>query len=226
MQKLPCEIIIMASLFDIMEIKELIKIVDYYYPQGVDINRLELLANKSYLKLATKCREASANNKQWKELLYGLKANLDIEITEFDLLLKSNPSFIAAFLTEEYQRPKHSNYESFQLILKVSVIAPVYSLYFDNFVSDWNSRLIRSNPVTEKESIAINQVQEIIKRTYNNYSHLDITQAFHVLHHLGNISAANKRKPYLDECIYGLYLSFHPHNIRIDSKLDYSAQHL
>jgi len=209
-----------------MGIPELIKIVDAYYPIGIDIDQLELSGHESYLQLTNKCREADHNNKQWKEFLNAFKKRMNIEITEFVLLSKSNPSFIAVFLTDDYKRPKGSNYEPFQLILKVSVIAPVYSLYFDNFVSDWNSRLIRSNPVTEKESIAINQVQEIIKRTYNNCSHLDITQAFHVLHHLGNISATNKRKPYLDECIYGLYLSFHPHNILIDSGLDYSAQHL
>jgi len=206
-----------------MKIQELIKIVDTYYPIGVDINQLELSGHEP---LTNKCREADINNKQWKEFLYAFKKHTNIEITQFVLLSRSNPSFIAVFLTEDYKRLRDSNYESFQLVLKISVIAPVYSLYFDNLVSDWNYRLVRTNPITKKERLALDSAREIIKKMYNNYSHLDITQAFQVLEHLGNISAANKRKPYLDECIYGLYLSFHPHNILSDSEVDYSAQHL
>jgi len=209
-----------------MEIPELIKIVDAYYPIGVDLNQLELSGDEPYLQLTNKCREADHNNKQWKEFLNSFKKRINIEITEFVLLSKSNPSFIAVFLTEDYKRPKDSNYESFQLVLKISAIAPVYSLYFDNLVSDWSYRLVRTNPVTKKERLALDHIREIMVKMYDNYSCLDITQAFQVLEHLGNISTTNKRKPYLDECIYGLYLSFHPHNIRIDSRLNYLSQHL
>jgi|GEM_PF-1751245 len=209
-----------------MGIPELIKIVYTYYPIGVDIDQLELSGHESYLQLTNKCREADHNNKQWKEFLYAFKKLMNIEITEFVLLSKSNPSFIAVFLTEDYNRPKDSKYESFQLVLKISVIAPVYSLYFDNLVSDWSHRLVRTNPITKKECLAHDHIREIIEKLYDNYSHLDITQAFQVLEHLGNISVTNKRKPYLDECIFGLYLSYHPHIILVDSGLDYSAQHL
>ncbi|MFI5159552.1 MAG: hypothetical protein ACHQF4_11845, partial [Sphingobacteriales bacterium] len=142
-----------------MGIPEVIKIVDAYYPMGVDIDQLELSGHEPYLQLTTKCREADHNNKQWKEFLYAFKKRMNIEITEFVLLSKSNPSFIAVFLTEDYKRPKDSNYESFQLILKISVIAPVYSLYFDNLVSDWSYRLVRTNPTTKKERLALNHIR-------------------------------------------------------------------
>jgi hypothetical protein len=205
-----------------MEIQKLIKIVDDYYPKGVSINNIEL-HNESFLKLITDCQEADLNKKQWTEILYEFKTNLNIEITEFVLLSKFNPSFIAVFLTENYERPKLSNYEPFQLVLKISAIAPVYSLYFDNLVSDWNSRLIRGNPVTKKERIAFDHIRKSMGRNYNNYSYLDISKTFHTLPQLGDVSTSNKRKPYLDECLYGLYLSVHPHNIIVDSKLDCSV---
>ncbi|WP_426669178.1 hypothetical protein ACPPVU_23510 [Mucilaginibacter sp. McL0603] len=195
-----------------MEINELIKIVDSYYPEGITLNDPELLNNSLFIKLLNVCLEANENNYQWIELLKGLKNKLSIEITEFVLLTDCNPSFVAVFLTENYERPKPKDYEPFQLILKISVIAPVYSIYFDNFVSDGNKRIIKSNPTTEKEKLVFNEVQESVIKLYQNYSPLDLSMAFHMLSHLGDISISNKRKPFLDECIFGSYLSIHPYN--------------
>jgi len=199
-----------------MEITDLIAIIDKYYPKNIVLNNPELLNQISFSNLKNICLEAYNDQDQWKMFLNEIKSKFDIEITEFVLLNERNPSFIAVFLTENYERPKPVGYEPLQLVLKLSVIAPVYTIYFDNLASDWNKRLIRTNPITKQETSVFNQIRENMDRFYSNYSKLDFINTFYTLSHLGDISNQNKRKPYLDECIFGLYLSIHPHNIFTD----------
>lgn len=196
--------------------KEYLDIIYKYYPKDIALNDPELLGNKLFEKLISKCLAANKNQSQWIRFIKDLKSNLDIEITEFNRLPEFNPSFIAVFLVEEYERPKPGDYEPFQLVVKVSVIAPVYILYFDNLASGYNNRLIRDNPITEKEIFIFNSVRENLLKTYPGYGHFDLSMAFCMVPQLANISTINKRKPFLDECIFGLYLSIHPHNINKD----------
>jgi len=199
-----------------MGITELKRIVDEYYPRGISLNDPEILHNKLFKKVSDICLKAHNNQGQWANLLQKARKKFTGEITEFVLLKELNPSFIAVFITEEYQRPKSENYEPCQLILKISVLAPVYSIYFDNFVSTHDKRIIRCNPITEIENTLLTELKKTVKETFSTYSHLDISMAFHMLPHLSDISLSNKRKPFLDECIFGLYLSIHPYNYNED----------
>ncbi|MGF7041696.1 hypothetical protein [Mucilaginibacter lappiensis] len=208
-----------------MTTEELIKLIDDYYPQNIALNDPQIRNHNLYVKLLNICKEANQDQGQWPTLMANLKSRLNLEITEFVLLAKANPSFIAVFLTENYKRPKPEGYEPCQLILKVSVIAPVFSIYFDNLVSDWNYRQIRSNPISEKERLVYSQIQETVTKFYHNFSHFDVSGMSYMLPHLGDISILNKRKPFLDECIFGLYLSTHPYNYIRDS-FDFAENNL
>ncbi|HEY0245874.1 MAG TPA: hypothetical protein VGC01_09950 [Mucilaginibacter sp.] len=199
-----------------MEIIELIKIVDRYYPPNVNLASAELRSHALFINLAKVCTQANANQEQWKLLLTNIKNNFNIEVSEFILLPEVNPSFIAVFQTGEYLKDNGNSYQPMQLILKISVIAPVYSLYFDNLVAESNKRLIKSNPTTEKETLLFNYIRELMKQFDTDYEQLDMSMLYYQLPHLEDISKKNKRKPYLDECIFGIYLSIHPHNIHED----------
>jgi len=199
-----------------MNREELMKIVKTYYPQGVLLNDPNLSNHPTYKKLINVCLSCNNDQNQWKTFIAQLKKASSVEIKEFILLSDFNPSLIAVFLTSNYERPKPLTYEPLQLVLKMSVLAPVYMLYFDNFVSDWNKRIIRENPITEREKQIFDQVKNKIINFYDVYSQLDIAMAHYMLSDLGDISISNNRKPYLDECIFGLYLSIHPHNILVD----------
>jgi hypothetical protein len=199
-----------------MKLNNLVKIVNEYYSEGMSLDDPERHNQQTFLKLTKLCLEANNGQEQWNLFLNKIKASSKVEITEFIFLSEFNPSFIAVFLTEDYQRPKPVGYEPLQLVLKISVLAPVYSIYFDNLASDWNKRLFRTNPATDQERTIFSRVEENINHLYPAYVKLDFTSAFHTLTHLGNISSENKRKPFLDECIFGLYLSIHPHNILVD----------
>lgn len=200
-----------------MEIKELINIANKYYDSEI----LDTDASDSFSRLRKLCSEASGNQENWILFLNSIKAIANIEITEFVLLKELNPSFIAVFLTEEYKRPKPKGYQPMQLVLKLSVLAPTYHLYFDNLDSENNKRLIRTNPITDKENLIFNKILEKLNLHYPGYSQFDFSNCFYSLSHLDNISDTNSRKPYLDECIFGLYLSIHPHNILNDRNYNF-----
>jgi hypothetical protein len=155
-----------------MTLKELLNIVNAFYPKENAFNDPELKENRWYDKLSDKCFNAKNNQGQWIELITQLKRDLKIEITEFILLDDLNPSFIAVLLTESYTRPESEGYEPCQLILKISVLAPVYCLYFDNFVSTQSKRLIRNNPITDKEKTALIGVKNKMKELYPSFTDL------------------------------------------------------
>ncbi|NNU33210.1 hypothetical protein HK413_01730 [Mucilaginibacter sp. S1162] len=142
-----------------------------------------------------------------------MKKDLNVEITEFVFLEQLNPSFIAVFIVNDYADTGLSNYQPCQLVLKISALAPVYSIHFDNLISDWSKRIVRVNSINEKELFVFDKIEENIQKYYAKFSIIDSSKDFQIVNELGNISISNTRKPYLDECLFGLYLSFHPHNI-------------
>lgn len=210
---------IAISKFVKMKIRKLIDIVNNYYSKDLEISNSDSDRQNNTTEIKRKCQDALRDQSRWKKFLNEIKEKSSIEVTEFILLQEFNPSFIAVFLTEEYTRPKPKDYQPLQLVLKLSVLAPVYSTYFDNLVSETNKRLIRINPVTEKEKIIIDYIHEGLKNHYMDHSIFDFSMSFYALHHLPDISTSNKRKPYLDECIFGRYLSIHPYNI-LEDKLN------
>jgi hypothetical protein len=197
-----------------MIIKEFEQIVFEHYPVGVDLNNPKILENNLFRKLISKCN--NANSELWSLFLSEIKLDEKFEITEFLFLNEYNPSFIAVFILEEYERPKPVGYQPQQLVLKISVIAPYFALYFDNLVSDFNKRLFRNNPISENEILVYFKIIKALEKNYTSYSMFNLDLAFNTVAKLGSISTNNKRKPFLDECIFGLRLSIHPHNILID----------
>ena len=199
-----------------MKINELVKTVDNFYPNNIVLNNPILLQDISYKNLINRCLSANDQQNTWREFIASMRSKLTVEITEFVLLSEFNPSFIAIFLIEDYQRPNKVFYQPLQLTLKISVLAPVYTLYFDNFDAETNKRIIRCNSINEKEKKIIDQVKFSLEKSYPEFSPFPFSKAYYMLSNLGDVSDVNKRKPYLDECIFGLYLSIHPHNILTD----------
>src|ERR1700761_2926985 len=173
-----------------MEFEKLLQIANDNYEHGKT-----LFAD--YEKLTKLCLLAKADEERWITLIENVKKRLKIEITDFSLKGNINPSFVAIFLTEEYKKPRPEGYQPSQLILKISVLAPVYMLYFDNFDSKNNMRIVITNPVTQREQEAFNVVEQEFIQRYPGYAKFDLSNIYHILPELGNISETNKRKPYL-----------------------------
>ncbi|MEO6524192.1 MAG: hypothetical protein ABIN91_21075 [Mucilaginibacter sp.] len=183
-----------------MNLNELKKVVKAYYPPEVDLDdEQSLLQTDEFKKLSNIC--STFNKDNWNNLLTEIKANLGIQIWDYSLLFQNNPSLIASIISDEK--------EQCNLILKISVIAPVYMLYYDNIAQNQNKRFLRINPISESETASFILIENALFKYFKDYSKLSFSDGFYVLHQMGNVKN-HGRKPYLDECVFGPYLSIHP----------------
>jgi len=185
-----------------IRIQDLLNVVNLYYPPNIDLEDMELLTeNNVFKRLMIKCEEANQKNEKWTDLLHYLRSELNVEILDYTLLFQFNPSFIAAMVADED--------EQCNLILKISVIAPVYSIYFDNCTQNFNQRFIRTNALTELEEKALLKLRNSLSFYYEDYSPFNFSLSHNIINSVGNIKI-NGRKPYLDELIFGRNLNCHP----------------
>ena len=56
-----------------MEIKELVEIIDRYYPPDIALNDPRIKANNLYTKLSKACMDAKNDQKQWHVFLADIK---------------------------------------------------------------------------------------------------------------------------------------------------------
>ncbi|MEO3405472.1 hypothetical protein AAFN85_16295 [Mucilaginibacter sp. CAU 1740] len=86
-----------------MDVIELTKIIDNYYPPGIALNDDRLKANDRYRRLIEKCLLADSEREQWQRLITSIKQQVDAEISEFILLKEHNsrswPLFLPAHMT-------------------------------------------------------------------------------------------------------------------------------
>ena len=183
-----------------MNLTELKKVVKAYYPSGIDLDDEQLLLKtEEFKKLSNIC--STFNKSNWNEFLGEIKANSNLKIWDYSLLFQNNPSLIASITSDEKQQCN--------LILKISVIAPIYTLYYDNIAQNQNKRFVRVNPVSESEIASFTLIENLLLKCFKSYSKLSFSDGFNVLPQMGNVKN-NGRKPYLDECVFGPYLSIHP----------------
>jgi len=185
-----------------MNAQDLKDIVYDHYPFNIDLDDPRFINNPLTKTLINKCRQAYKQRDNWLNFLDSIK-KLNIKVADYSFKLQSglNPSLIAYIISESTN--------PYWLTLKISVIAPVYCLYYDNRSFDFNNRFIRFNPITEYEKEIFITIQNSLLKYYKNYDNLDLSDCYYLLNNLGNIRTF-RRKPFLDECLFGAFMSIHP----------------
>ena len=184
-----------------MDITKLIKALKAYYPDHTSLDESEIADHPFYEALRKRCTSCYDKKTNWENFLRYVDDNLAIKVIDYSFLLNSfNPSYTAYVLSEQ------SN--PYWLTVKVSVIEPVYLLYYDNRSPDQHNRFIRVNAITESEKNILSQIQEGLLKFYPDHSPLDLFTGFYQLSDFGEIKTY-RRKPFLDECLFGPYLSIH-----------------
>lgn len=181
-----------------MELPELLKIVDEYYPSGIDFwddifevhPKVQRLRKKAY---------AAQDDPRWQ----GLLRSLDFVFRAYDnsLAFQGLPGFTAVLQPEEKW--------DVSLYLKISIIAPAYLILFSDGKGKEN-RILRFHPVTDREEDIFSRLKAEITRNFKDYQGFRSGDFGYVVKTLGDIQPLRPRKPYLDECIFGENFSFHP----------------
>lgn len=182
-----------------MNIKDLRNIVEEFYPDGVDFYEFEDIDHPFREKLKLACLHALEDYK-WKDLKNDIILK-GYNFLEFSLLFQAEPSHIGVIQV--------NNTDGCQLNLKISTIAKVYSLYFFNNAVNPKEKVLRFNSTNNEEEELLKTIQHLIIKNFNSYVEFE-KEGFNILlENLGNLRLLNPRKPYLDECIYGNYMSIH-----------------
>lgn len=181
-----------------MQVKELINIVKEYYPDDLDFWEFESVDHLERQSLKKVC-DSAIGDIRWidfkEKLLY------QYNFIEFSLLFQAEPGFIGSIIVNQKNLC--------QLIVKISVIAPVYTLYFFYDHSDHRRKTFRFNASNKEEGDAMNLVFKTLKSEFSNYTEFAKEGFFTTVENLGNLRLRHPRKPYLDECIFGTYMSIH-----------------
>ncbi|MEO6524191.1 MAG: hypothetical protein ABIN91_21070 [Mucilaginibacter sp.] len=187
-----------------MSTQELIAIANAYYSPDIALDDPLYINHPSSKKMIEKCTEAYNDQNNWLSFLAEIKSNVNVRILDNSLNLSTtfSPSFCAHIITAEKQN------EPYWLTAKISVIANVYDLYYDNRAFDQNNRFVRCNPVTDSEKNAYEQVKRSLDNFFKEYSPWDFSNGFYLLNHFKDIRL-ERRPPFLDECIFGTQISIH-----------------
>ncbi len=181
-----------------MEIKDLLKIVYHYYPSDIDFwnsKNNSCLETDEFKKI---CLMASIDIR-WLNLKKRL-TNKELNFLDFSTFTYTQHSFFGSLI----------NYVAYtQLILRISAIAPVYTLYFLNYDTNWEKIGIRLNTISVEEADAKSILLKSVKENFKDYMEFDKEGFFTTVETLGKINILRPRKPYLDECIFGTYISIH-----------------
>ena len=182
---------------------KILELVNKYYPLGIDLDDIGLLNDTSAFKaLISQCLNAQQlYDQHWTNMIDNIAGKFEVKVFDYTSPMPGNPAYIASIVSDRSEQCK--------LVLKISKLAPFYTLYFDNLTSNYNYRLIRNNPVTPSEVMIIQHLKDELSQYFKSYTPFDDLWYFITLPGMGNI-AINNIKPYLDELLFGVDLSFHP----------------
>lgn len=184
-----------------MNKKKLLNIIQEYYPNDLNFWEFNDYSDYKLEKIKNKCNQALNGDKRWSDIKNNINKKFQ-NFLDFSLLFQYKPSFIGSL--------NIANNDGCHLIIKISVIAPVYAVYFMNDNSDWNKIILRFNPINDLEMEMKDFVIKEIKEKFKGYSEFTEDYFFTPVVNLKKLNILKPRQPYLDECIFGTYMSIYP----------------
>ncbi len=183
-----------------MEAAELFAIVDKYYPAGIAFWE-EGFESSPKVQAMRRLSVESKDDPRWKELLASL--NFGYAVDDHSVAWQGEPGFVAILQPEEKW--------DISLFFKISLIAPVYMILFSNGTLLGKSKILRFEAITDEEAMNRLKLETEIKRLFKGYQEYHSGDYDLIAEKLGEMWVMKApRKPFLEECIFGMQMSFHP----------------